>query len=72
MLKNKTKLFENQIVDDERLLTKKELASFLNVSVKMIDRKVLLKEIPYLKIGSLVRFNKKEVLAWAQGNLTKR
>lgn len=72
MLKNKTKLFENQIVDDERLLTKKELASFLNVSVKMIDRKVLLKEIPYLKLGHLVRFSKSAVLAWAQGNLNKR
>lgn len=59
-------LFENQIVDDERLLTKKELASFLNVSVKMIDRRVLLNEIPYHKIGFLVRFSKKDVLAWAQ------
>ena len=72
MLKNKSKLFENQIVDDERLLTKKELASFLNVSVKMIDRKVLLKEIPYLKLGHLVRFSKRAVLAWAEGNLNKR
>lgn len=71
VLKN-NKFFENQIVDDERLLTKKELAAFLNVSVKMIDRKVLLNEIPYLKIGSLVRFSKSVILAWAQGNLTKR
>lgn len=72
MLKRKSQLFENQIVDDERLLTKKELASFLNVSVKMIDRKVLLKEIPYLKLGHLVRFSKRAVLAWAEGNLNKR
>lgn len=72
MLKQNLKLFENQIVDDERLLTKKELASFLNVSVKMIDRKVMLNEIPYLKLGHLVRFSKRSVLAWAQGNLTKR
>lgn len=65
-------LFENQILDDERLMTKKELASFLNVSVKMIDRKVLLNEIPYLKLGYLVRFSKSEILAWAKGNLKKR
>jgi len=72
MIKKKQQLFENQIVDDERLLTKKELASFLNVSVKMIDRKVLLKEIPHFKLGHLVRFSKRAVLAWAQGNLNKR
>jgi excisionase family DNA binding protein len=72
VVKRSSQLFENQIVDDERLLTKKELASFLNVSVKMIDRKVYLNEIPYLKLGYLVRFSKSAVLAWAQGNLNKR
>ncbi len=66
------KLFENQIVDNERLLTKKELATFLNVSIKMIDRKVSMNEIPYLKIGRLVRFSKKKILAWAEENISKR
>lgn len=66
------KLFENQILNDERLLTKKEIADFLNVSVKMIDRKVLMDEIPYLKIGRLVRFSKKKVLAWAEESISKR
>lgn len=65
-------LFEIQNMDNERLLTKQEIADFLNVSVKMIDRKVSLNEIPYLKIGRLVRFRKKEVLAWAEGNISKR
>ena len=68
MLKQNTKFFENQICDDEKLLTKKEIADFLNVSIKMIDRKVSLNEIPYLKIGRLVRFDKKKVRAWAEGN----
>jgi len=36
------KIFEIQKTVDERLLTKKEIADFLNVSVKMIDRKVIL------------------------------
>lgn len=58
-------LFSIQICDDKRLLTKKELAEFLNVSIKMIDRKVHMNEIPYLKIGRLVRFNKRSILAWA-------
>lgn len=64
-----TKLFENQIIDDERLLTKKEIADFLNVSVKMIDRKVSMNEIPFIKIGRLVRFSKQRVLAWAGENI---
>lgn len=72
MIKQSPKLFDNQIVDDERLLTKKEIARFLNVSVKMIDRKVLMNEIPYFKIGSLVRFSKRIILAWAEENTSKR
>lgn len=69
---SKNRLFENQIVDDEKLLTKKEIADFLNVSIKMIDRKVLMNEIPYLKVGKLVRFSKKKVLAWAEESISKR
>ena len=60
------KLFEIQKNVDERLLTKREIADFLNVSVKMIDRKVSMNEIPFLKIGRLVRFDKKRVRAWAE------
>ena len=64
--------FKIQIVEDEKLLTKKEMAIFLNVSVKMIDRKVHMNEIPFLKIGRLVRFSKKRILAWAEGNNSSR
>ncbi len=64
--------FNNQIVEDEYLLTKNEIAKFLNVSVKMIDRKVHMNEIPFLKIGRLVRFSKKRILAWAEGNNSPR
>ena len=65
-------LFENKIVRDDRLLTKKEIANFLNISIKMIDRKVAMKEIPFLKIGKLVRFNKETVLRWAKESIEKR
>lgn len=60
--------FDNKIDPDEKLLTKKEIADFLNVSIKTIDKKVCLNEIPYFKIGRLVRFSKKKVLTWAEGN----
>lgn len=69
---HETKFFDNQIADDEPLLTKRELAQFLNVSIKMIDRKVSMSEIPFLKIGRLVRFSKREVLSWAQESITTR
>jgi len=69
--KNANKLFENRIVDDEKLLTKQEIADFLNVSIKMIDRKVLMNEIPYLKVGRLVRFSKSVVLVWAEEKTSK-
>jgi len=72
MLKQSSKFFEIQIVDDERLLTKTEIASFLSVSIKMIDRKVSMNEIPYFKIGRLVRFSKKKILAWAEESISKR
>lgn len=65
-------LFEIQTTDNERLLTKKEIADFLNVSVKMIDKKVFMNEIPYLKIGKLVRFSKQRVLAWAEETTLRR
>lgn len=61
-----SQFFEIQKTDIERLLTKKEIADFLSVSVKMIDRKVSMNEIPFLKIGRLVRFDKKSVRAWAE------
>ena len=64
--------FNIQIMEDDKLLTKKEIANFLNVSTKMIDRKVHMNEIPFLKIGRLVRFSKRRVLAWAEETIPKR
>lgn len=64
--------FKNQIVEDDRLLTKQEIANFLNVSVKMIDKRVHMNEIPYIKVGRLVRFSKSRVLAWATENNSSR
>jgi excisionase family DNA binding protein len=33
----------------------------------MIDKKVHLNEIPFMKVGRLVRFSKNKVLAWVEG-----
>lgn len=63
--------FNNQIAE-EKLLTKGEIAEFLNVSVKTIDKKVHLNEIPYYKVGRLVRFDKSEILAWAKEKSSSR
>lgn len=65
-------LFENKKMKDESLLTKQEIANFLNISIKMIDRKVSMNEIPFLKIGKLVRFDKETVLRWAHENNLQR
>lgn len=70
--KNNDLFFNNQILEDEKLLTKQEIANFLNVSVKMIDKKVHLNEIPYYKIGRLVRFSKTKILAWAEESNSSR
>ena len=64
--------FKNQIVEDEKLLTKREIAEFLNVSIKMIDRKVHMNDIPFMKIGRLVRFSKSKILAWAEESNSSR
>jgi excisionase family DNA binding protein len=66
------RFFKNQIVEDEKLLTKKEIAEFLSVSIKMIDKKVHMNEIPFMKIGRLVRFSKSKILAWAEESNSSR
>lgn len=63
--------FEN-LIQEERLLTKEDIANFLNVSIKKIDRLVSMEEIPFYKIGRSVRFSKKGVLAWIKETNSKR
>lgn len=63
--------FDNLILE-EKLLTKNEIANFLNVSIKKIDRLVSMDEIPYFKIGRNVRFSKGQVLTWIRDNNSER
>ena len=52
---------EKQIAILEALLTKDELAAFLNVKVRVIDNYIEDRLIPYIKIRNSVRFRKSEV-----------
>jgi excisionase family DNA binding protein len=45
-------------------MTKKALAARLTVSEKYLDKLVSAKEIPFIKLGKLVRFRFKEIEKW--------
>lgn len=46
-------------------LTKKDLSELLQVSITWIDRHMQT-DLPYVKIGNAVRFEKKAVLEWIE------
>ena len=45
------------------MLTKKELAAISKFSLAQIDR-LMLKGLPYMKIGKSVRFDEKKAMEW--------
>jgi excisionase family DNA binding protein len=52
-------------MSDERLLTTKEVAEWLGLSIHAVYRKVQQKEIPHLRIGpKTVRFNRARLEKW--------
>lgn len=52
---------------EEQVMTKEELATFLKVTQRTIDR--LRKEgMPFFKVGTNIRFDKEEVLNWLKEN----
>lgn len=48
------------------LLDKPQLGRLLRVSVKTIDKWVCDRDIPYLKVGRLVRFDEQEIASWLE------
>ena len=50
----------------EKLLTAKQVSEILEVKPKTVYEWVGKKEIPYVKIGRLVRFKKSEVFQWIE------
>ena len=53
--------------DPERLLDVSEAAALLHVKSKTLYAWVSRNKIPYLKICSLVRFHRGELIEWAKG-----
>jgi len=49
---------------DDSLLGVKELAQYLGVSTQWVYERVQLKEIPYIKVGKLLRFRKSGIDTW--------
>ena len=45
----------------ERLLSKKELAAYLGMSVSWIDKQVAARTIPFYKLGRVVKFRLSEI-----------
>ena len=48
------------------VFSKKELADYLGVSASWINDRIQRKEIPYIKIGKHVRFNKTKINQWRE------
>ena len=48
---------------DEQVMTKKELATFLKVTERTVDR-IRNDGLPCFKIGKCIRFEKEKVLKW--------
>lgn len=57
--KSRLKLFDNQ-----RLITKEQLSEWLSVPIKTIQDWVYKRKIPFVKVGSLVRFRVSEIESW--------
>jgi excisionase family DNA binding protein len=51
----------------DEILTKEELASYLKVTERTIDR-LRKKGMPFFKVGDTVRFKKDAVLNWLEEN----
>ena len=52
----------------EKLLTAKQLSDILEIKVATVYDWVSRKEIPYVKIGRLIRFKKAEVFRWVDSH----
>lgn len=47
-----------------KLMTIEELSAYINVKVKTLYDWTYKKQIPYLKLGRLVRFDQEEIEKW--------
>ena len=51
---------------ETKLLTTQEAALLLNIKISRLRMAVFRKEVPYVKIGRLVRFSQSQLMHWLQ------
>ena len=62
---------EEMKTEERKFLSKKQLANYLGLSPYTIDSWVSeRREIPFVKMGRRVMFDRKDVLAWVEANKT--
>jgi excisionase family DNA binding protein len=66
-LEAKTDFMWEKAMEYERLLNVAQVAEILGLSVATIRKWVLVRYIPYRKMGRAVRFSAPEIQEWAQG-----
>ena len=54
------------LIASEKLLSIRELALHLGVSIKTIYGWVYLRQIPYVKMGRLVKFDSSDIEKWIE------
>jgi excisionase family DNA binding protein len=52
----------------EQLLTYKQLAEWLNDSVRHLRRLVHEQRLPYVKVGHFIRFDRDEIIVWLEAH----
>jgi len=58
------KIFDSSITSGGQLLTIGDLACLLNVKVKTLYSMVHRSEIPFIKVGRLLRFSRANIETW--------
>lgn len=53
---------------EKKLLTIEEASHFLSIKISRLRTAVFKKEIPFVKIGRLVRFQESDLLKWIESN----
>ena len=64
-------IFEGMSTEMETYLSPEKLAGHLGIAVKTVRKWVLQREIPYYKLGKVIRFRLSEIEEWIDRNKQK-
>jgi excisionase family DNA binding protein len=53
-------------MDQERLLTRKDVMDYLRISHGTLDKLIKAREIPFIKLGRRVLFKKSDIDTWLE------